>query len=114
MSNDQPREVETSQNVMQVIAHEFRAPLAVMLGNIELLGPISADQRQSLDIIAKVGLRLRHTVNDVMLISSIETGSIFIEDEHVSIAHAVQGLLSLIVLYCGECEYVESFLGNAG
>src|SRR5215213_5658347 len=62
--------VEASQHLMNIISHELRAPLTSMLGNVELLnrellGPISADQRQSLDIIAKVGLRLRDTMNDV-------------------------------------------------
>lgn len=97
--DDRLYEVEASQKLVQVISHELRAPLTVMIGNVELLnrellGPISVDQRQSLDIIAKVGLRLRNTINDVMLLSSIETGSIFIEDEHISITDAVQELLS--------------------
>jgi signal transduction histidine kinase len=91
-------ELESSRHLLAVTSHELRAPLTSIIGNIELLvrellGPISIDQRESLNSIARHGMRMRDIINDVMTLSSIENGSIWVEPEPISINGIIQEIL---------------------
>lgn len=61
---------------LTVMSHEIRTPLNGVLGGAQLLQetPLSPDQRQPLDIIAKSGHQLARLLDDVLDLARIETG----------------------------------------
>jgi len=61
------------------MSHELRTPLNSILGFSQLLiegdgGPLTADQRQDLEIIASNGQHLLELINDLLDISKLEAG----------------------------------------
>jgi signal transduction histidine kinase/DNA-binding response OmpR family regulator len=61
------------------VSHEFRTPLTLMLGPVEdalsdVEQPLSASQRERLELIRRSGLRLQKLVNSLLDFSRIEAG----------------------------------------
>jgi PAS domain S-box-containing protein len=59
------------------VSHEFRTPLALMIGNLEaaLAGPnLPAEEREQLDVARRNSLRLLKLVNSMLDFSRIEAG----------------------------------------
>jgi signal transduction histidine kinase len=61
------------------ISHELRSPLACIIGWTDaltdgLIGPVSPDQAEILDLIGQNGRRVVSLVDDLVLLTGIETG----------------------------------------
>ena len=77
---------ELKSNFIANISHELRTPLTHILGYLDLmysdgLDNLHNDQKESLDIIRKASDRLGHLIEDLILFSSSEVGSISIGKE---------------------------------
>lgn len=77
---------ELKSNFIANISHELRTPLTHILGYLDLmygdgLDNLHADQMESLDIIRKASDRLGHLIEDLILFSSSEVGSLSIGKE---------------------------------
>jgi signal transduction histidine kinase len=76
------REVSTlKSNFISIVSHELRTPLAVIKGVISFLvkgslGPVSAGQKDFIDMMSNNANRLELIVNDLMDISMIEKGKL--------------------------------------
>jgi len=80
------------------ISHELRTPLNAILGFAQLLelDELTPDQRESIEQITKGGQRLLALINDILDISRIESGSIALSLEPVSVTTVVRDALALI------------------
>ncbi|HEX2711240.1 MAG TPA: ATP-binding protein [Candidatus Acidoferrales bacterium] len=80
------------------MSHVLRTPLNAMLGFAQMLemGPLSPDQRKSIDQILKSGRHLVELITEALEISRIEAGQLAISLEPVPLTDAVQETLSLV------------------
>lgn len=82
------------------VSHEFRTPLTLMLGPLEELlaeqhGPLSAEDRNNLDIAHRNALRLLKLVNTLLDFSRIEADSTQAVYEPVDLAQLTTDLASV-------------------
>jgi PAS domain S-box-containing protein len=73
------------------VSHEFRTPLTLMLGPLEEMlgqsgGRLGADERASLDVVHRNGVRLLKLVNTLLDFSRIEAGRVTASYEAVDLA----------------------------
>jgi PAS domain S-box-containing protein len=80
------------------MSHELRTPLNAILGFAQLLAmdELAADQRESVEQVLRGGRHLLALINEVLDISRIETGSLALSAEAVSVAEVVQETLELV------------------
>ena len=81
------------------VAHEFRTPLTIIKGNIDLvtkggLGVVSPEQAEMLGGATKVANRLSRLVNDLLDISKIESGKMQLQKEKININKIIEENLS--------------------
>lgn len=81
------------------VAHEFRTPLTIIKGNIDLaikggLGAVSPEQAEMLGGATKVANRLSRLVNDLLDISKIESGKMQLQKEKININKIIEESLS--------------------
>jgi signal transduction histidine kinase/NO-binding membrane sensor protein with MHYT domain len=84
---------------LATMSHEIRTPLNGVLGMAHALGaePLTASQREKLEIIQRGGEALLSVLNNVLDLSKIEAGRVNLENGHVDlarIAHGVQAIFS--------------------
>lgn len=77
------------------VAHEFRTPLTIIKGNIDMvlkgsLGNVTPDQKEMMDGALKVANRLSRLVNDLLDISKIESGKMQLKKEKVNINKIIE------------------------
>ena len=83
---------------LATMSHEIRTPMNGILGMSELLAstPLTADQRESLDIIKSSGNALLAVINDILDISRIEAGHVEMEaaefDLHGIVADSLKAI----------------------
>lgn len=82
------------------VAHEFRTPLAIIKGNVELvnkgsLGPIVPIQKEMLDGAINIVNRLSRLVNDLLDISKIESGKMELKKEPVEMNKIIEENLAV-------------------
>ena len=91
-------QIEHLENVRQEflsnISHELRTPLTSILAFVETLesGAMEdvANNRRFLEIIHKNAERMHYLINDILELSSIESGNISIEPKKVRLSSAVE------------------------
>jgi len=94
---DVSRDVEINRAksaFVSIVSHELRTPMTAMKGHVslmqrEVVGPITAEQRSSLEVIRNNIDRLSRLVDDLLDISRIETGRVRLSLEPVSLDEAV-------------------------
>jgi len=77
------------------VAHEFRTPLAIIKGNVDLvnkggLGPVAPVQKEMLDGAINIVNRLSRLVNDLLDISKIESGKMELKKEPVQMNKIIE------------------------
>jgi two-component system, OmpR family, phosphate regulon sensor histidine kinase PhoR len=98
----QLREIDrTKSDFLSTISHELRTPLTSIAGYVEMMrdgeaGDVAPMQRQMLDVVARNTQRLRDLIEDVLILSRIEAGTLRTERMPVAlravIEHAVTAL----------------------
>ncbi|HEX4997146.1 MAG TPA: PAS domain S-box protein, partial [Terriglobia bacterium] len=81
------------------MSHELRTPLNGVLGYAQLMqrsATLTADQRESLDAIAKCGSHLLDLINDVLDLSKIEAGHMELEPAPTDLAQLTVDLKHVI------------------
>jgi signal transduction histidine kinase len=89
---------ELKSNFIANISHELRTPLTHILGYLDLmygdgLDNLHNEQKESLDIIRKASDRLGHLIEDLILFSSSEVGSISIGKETFDLVAVVKEII---------------------
>lgn len=82
------------------VAHEFRTPLTIIKGNVDLvvkggLGNVTSEQKEMLDGAIRVANRLSRLVNDLLDISKIESGKMKLKKDKVDINRIIEENLSV-------------------
>jgi signal transduction histidine kinase/DNA-binding NarL/FixJ family response regulator len=93
------------------MSHELRTPLNAVLGFSGLLknsSTITAEQRESLDIITRSGEHLLDLINNVLDISKIETGRVELEESVLDLPQLVQEMKSLMEVRAAEKDLAFS------
>ena len=98
----QLREIDrTKSDFLSTISHELRTPLTSIAGYVEMMrdgeaGDVAPMQRQMLDVVARNTQRLRDLIEDVLILSRVESGTLRTERLPVAlravIDHAVTAL----------------------
>jgi signal transduction histidine kinase len=100
---------------LSTMSHELRTPLNAISGYVQLMemevqGPITAAQRESLDRIARSQRHLLRLVNDVLNLARIEAGRVDYRLEPVQVGALMAGVLPMIEpqLAMGELTLVST------
>ena len=95
------RAVAAKTEFVAHMSHELRTPLTSVIGFAEVLyygmaGPVSDVQRQYLSHIQHSGEHLLSLINDILDLSRIESGTLEMQFQPVSVAELVESSLRLI------------------
>ncbi len=83
------------------MSHELRTPLNAIIGfaeilRDELIGPINDDQKECVNDIRISGQHLLEMINDILDLSKIEAGKMFLQLEEFAIVDAVEEVNTII------------------
>ena len=83
------------------MSHELRTPLNAIGGYVQLIelgihGPITEDQRSTLERITRSQRHLLHLINDLLNLARIEAGRIDYRIERVVVADLIANVLTMI------------------
>lgn len=86
---------------LAVISHELRTPLNAISGYVELMqlnvnGPLTEKQRESLDRIQRNERHLLALIDDILGFARVEAGRLTLDIRHVNVAEAVSEVEPLI------------------
>jgi PAS domain S-box-containing protein len=92
---------EAKSHFLSTISHELRTPLNAIGGYVQLMemevqGPITDAQRQSLDRITRSHRHLLRLVNDVLDLSRIEAGRMEYRIEEIELPIVVSSVLPMV------------------
>lgn len=82
-------------NFIATISHEMRTPLTSLRGNADMLmhglaGPLQPDQVPMVETISQQTNNMTRLVNNMFIITGLETGSIFVEAEPISLKRSIE------------------------
>ncbi|MEM7730365.1 MAG: ATP-binding protein, partial [Pseudomonadota bacterium] len=80
------------------MSHEIRTPMNGVLGMAQLLGmgPLSAAQRQQVDIILRSGEALMTVINDILDFSKLQSGQLRIDAHPFELRDTVDDVMALL------------------
>jgi signal transduction histidine kinase len=96
------RELDTAKtDFMSTVSHELRTPLTSIAGYVELLldaeaGELSPPQQRMLEVIGRNTRRLRELIEDMLILSKIESGGFRTAKHVVDLATLVETALAAI------------------
>lgn len=81
------------------VSHELRTPLTPICGHTELLlrgylGPLTTEQRETLEVVRMRGEQMRDLVNNFVMIASIEANTLITEPEPQDVWVAIESALA--------------------
>ena len=84
------QQLEMKDQFVSHVSHELRSPLAVIHQFVTLIldglvGEITAEQRENLDIVLKNTLQLREMISDLLDVTGAEAGKLLFEQHAVSL-----------------------------
>lgn len=91
---------------LSTMSHEMRTPLTSIMGYTQVLldegaGPLTAEQRQDLQYVARASQRLLEQLNDVLDLSRIEAGKLQLGLEDFRIDRCLQDAVALVAPLAG-------------
>lgn len=81
-----------------LISHELRTPLSSIIGYLEVLcddttGPLTARQRQFLDVVDRNARRQLRLVSDLLFLSQVDAGRVRLHVDHVDVAELAKAAI---------------------
>ncbi|GLY93745.1 ATP-binding protein [Actinoplanes sp. NBRC 103695] len=96
------QELDTAKtDFMSTVSHELRTPLTSISGYLELMldaeaGELSDPQRRMLEVISRNTRRLRELIEDMLILSKIESGAFRISKRDAELAGLIDTALTAI------------------
>jgi signal transduction histidine kinase/CHASE3 domain sensor protein len=96
------QELDTAKtDFMSTVSHELRTPLTSIAGYLELLldadvGELAPPQQRMLEVIARNTRRLRELIEDMLILSKIESGAFRITRQEVDLTALVESAVAAI------------------
>lgn len=84
---------QVKTDLIAMLAHDFKSPLTSIVGFTELameLGPVNADQREYLDSVKRIALRLADLASDTLAFSRLERNEIDLSLQDTDLAAMVR------------------------
>ncbi len=96
---ERSRPVESSDTFVPTVAHELRGPLSSVVAFAHLLGDpgsggLTDDQRTYLDVIDRNANRLLHLIEDLLLLSRLEAGTLPLKLAPVRVPALVEAVVT--------------------
>lgn len=84
---------------LSALSHELRTPLNAILGFADVLlheidGPLSADSRENLTIVRASGEHLRSLIDDILVLSALESGEFRLSREDLDVYQVAQDVVT--------------------
>jgi signal transduction histidine kinase len=81
-----------------LVSHELRTPLSSIIGYLEVLsddstGPLTARQRQFLDVVDRNARRQLRLVSDLLFLSQVDAGRVRLHLEYVDVAELAKAAI---------------------
>lgn len=93
------RAIQVRDEIVGIVAHDLRNPLAAILLEATVirreLDAVTADTRESVDVIGRVAERMNRLIEDLLDGTRIEAGRLIIEPGRVSALHVVRDVVEL-------------------
>jgi PAS domain S-box-containing protein len=85
------------------MSHEIRTPLTGIIGFASILAEeVSADHRELIDLIEQSGHRLLQTLNAILDLSMLESGTLKVKPQELNIVDEVQALMAQLAMQVQE------------
>lgn len=85
----------SQRNFINDAGHELRTPITIIRGHIELLGTVSREQQETLDLVVDELDRMSRFVNDLLLLTRAEQPD-FLQLEHVALPAFIEELFQKV------------------
>ena len=91
---DPKDELNRMREFVSIISHELRTPLTVIRGYIAILqeeagGPLTERQQEFLSTVSDTAQRMAELLNDILDISRLDTGSIYLDLQKIHIREVI-------------------------
>jgi len=88
---------EVKDTFLSTVSHELRTPLTSVLGYVSMmlegvLGPLTEDQKNSLEIVLRRGRNLQNLISDLLSLSRIDAGRIELRRTYLDPAKELRGM----------------------
>jgi signal transduction histidine kinase len=98
---------QLKSNLLSAVSHEFRTPLTIMQGWLDLLlagqfGPVSSEQRESLSAVHKSALRLDRLIANLLAFIEYERAQDAREHDAVNVVDLLREAAAELVPDCAE------------
>ncbi len=89
------------------ISHELRTPLNAVIGFSDVIlsgidGPVNDKQKEDLESISRSGRHLLHLINDILDLSRIETGKVFVSRKKIDVHTLLDDIYPVVKSLIGE------------
>ena len=110
---------QAKSQFLSTMSHELRTPLNAIGGYVQLMemevqGPITDDQRKSLDRVARSQRHLLRLVNDILDLSRIEAGRVDYRIEEMEVEPVVSSVVPMVERQLAEAELTFQATVEAG
>lgn len=101
LKKHQEGSVRAKTGFLASLSHEIRGPLGIMLNAVELVatgmcGPVTKDQKETLDMVKGNGKHLLTLINDVLDFAKVESGKLTAHPSVIDVGELLEDLVSVI------------------
>lgn len=101
LKRHQEGSVRAKTGFLASLSHEIRGPLGIMLNAVELVasgmcGPVTKDQKETLDMVKGNGKHLLTLINDVLDFAKVESGKLTAHPSVIDVSELLDDLVNVI------------------